>query len=575
MEKFQGFLTSVKGRVQKNFRFATINFLFILIFISVFQMVFGAENSIVGVIFIQLMMSSMMRDMTATPIKHFFGQTLILLMMTVSACVVVNIPPVGALPINFAAIFLILYTFTFEYVRHLYFPYILSYLFLICISPIGYEALPTRLLSVVAGCVSMMVYQMVNGRHRIVETTRGVLLKMIGEAESCIRSLLDERELEENCEQLRIELCRLSQILYDRRKRVLCISDAAFASLDCARGLENLVLELYGWRGTQLQGRRDLLNQVLEVLSCLKAYTCEEVSHIPEIHLGALHADDAEEKKIYEDLCYIRTQLLSMTQPEKKTQYRRTLQSLSFRLKAALHVSPVRVVYALRVALLLAFCITAVSYLNMEHGRWILFTIASVSLPYADDIDQKAKKRILATLMGGAFCLLSFSLVSSIPGRTFIMLLSGYLNFYFIDYSTTFTCATIGALGGALLTQAFGFVPVGHIVLIRLGTTLAGVLIAMVGNRWFCPFQKSLATRQLLTKYIKTSKCLTKLCKEQDSDSQLYYSLLIQVLLQEEALRKNAKALDWSNLPDVLKEWQNDVRHAHRNRYQGTSLTTS
>ena len=53
-------------------------------------------------------------------------------------------------------------------------------------------------------------------------------------------------------------------------------------------------------------------------------------------------------------LSYIREHTLQMTLSEKRTRYRKTLLSVSTRLKAALDISPVRVVYALRVSCLLA-----------------------------------------------------------------------------------------------------------------------------------------------------------------------------------------------------------------------------
>ena len=67
-------MEKMKESFQKNFVHATLNFVFIIIFVNVFQAVFGAENSIVGVIFTIMMSASMVRDMTATPIKHLVVQ---------------------------------------------------------------------------------------------------------------------------------------------------------------------------------------------------------------------------------------------------------------------------------------------------------------------------------------------------------------------------------------------------------------------------------------------------------------------------------------------------------------------
>ncbi|MDO5602374.1 MAG: hypothetical protein Q4G07_06345 [Oscillospiraceae bacterium] len=155
MKKLKQTGVRMKESLFKNFRSATLNFIFIILFVNVFQTVFGMENSIVGVIFTIMMSASMVRDLTAAPVKHLCIQTAVLFLMTCAACLVVNAPPLLALPVNFAMLFLILYAFTYEYTSHLYFPYILSYLFLVFISPVTPGQLPKRLLGVFAGAVSI------------------------------------------------------------------------------------------------------------------------------------------------------------------------------------------------------------------------------------------------------------------------------------------------------------------------------------------------------------------------------------------------------------------------------------
>lgn len=76
-----------------------------------------------------------------------------------------------------------------------------------------------------------------------------------------------------------------------------------------------------------------------------------------------------------------------------------------------------------------------------------MFTLASVSLPYADDVPVKMKKRFLATVIGGLLSVVIYTFIPSSAGRTAVMMLSGYLSFYFTDYTETFACSTIGAAG--------------------------------------------------------------------------------------------------------------------------------
>ena len=119
--------------VREKFRFSTLNFLFIIAYVNLFQYLFGPENSIVGVIFTIMMSASMVRDLTATPVRHLLTQSFVLVFMALAAYWVNVLPLPLSFLINFITLLGILYAFTYEYSSHLYFPYILSYLFLICL----------------------------------------------------------------------------------------------------------------------------------------------------------------------------------------------------------------------------------------------------------------------------------------------------------------------------------------------------------------------------------------------------------------------------------------------------------
>ena len=557
----------MKESVNKNFRHATLNFIFIIIYVNVFQLVFGMENSIVGVIFTIMMSASMVRDLTGAPVKHFLCQALILVLMAAAACFVAAVPPLAAVPVNLAMIFLILYAYTYEYVSHIYFPYILSYLFMVFISPVPPEGLPKRLLGTAAGAAGIILYQLVNGRNRVAETAREVLTAMIDEAESCIEGILSGKEISRNPEKLRGDLCRLSKIVYERRKKALCISDAGFAMIDSGRGLENLVLLLYEMEGPVTPGREELLRRISFQLTNFRTFMMRKGTPLtlPARSRFCAQGDD-EAGRFYQCLQYISDHLLKMTLPEEKKSCRKTLMSFTVRLKAALHVSPVRVIYALRVSCLLTLCTLTVQLLQLPHGKWLLFTVASVSLPYADDVGAKAGKRLIATLIGGVCSVVVYSLIPTAGGRTAVMMISGYLSFYFSDYSATFACSTVGALGGAVFMGEFGWGPVGRMLLIRLGYIGAGILVALAANCLFFPFKRKTATRQLWKKYVSTTRLLSEVCRKEQADPQLYYSLVIQAHLQEDRLMQNARELNWEGAKGLLEQCRQAVRLAHRTR---------
>ena len=563
-------ITKICSRVKENFRFSTLSFLFIITYVNIFQLVLGPENSIVGVIFTIMMSASMVRDLTAAPLKHLVIQTAVLVWMALAAFWVTTLPAPLSLLINFITILLILYAFTYEYSSHIYFPYILSYLFLIFISPVNAEQLPKRLLGMVAGAISIMLYQWFMGRKRVRETARDVLSEMIDSVRTFISEDLSGTGKQPDLAEMRHKLCSLSQTVYDRRRKALCVSDASFSMIDAGRGLEHLLILIHELPVALSAQDKAFLLKIDGQLEIFRAFLHQEITCLPLIKMADF-LENEEEKTVapfFQILLYIRDRLLHMTDPQNRTHYRPTVLSFRVRLLTAIDFSPVRAIYAFRAALLLSCATLLVQLLALPHGKWLLFTAASLSLPYADDVPAKMKKRLFATVLGGLLSVVIYSLIPFSAGRTAVMMLSGYISFYFTDYAETFTCSTIGALGGAVFMSAFDLRSVGGIFLIRLSYVLVGAAAAYIANCLIAPFSRAKATRQLWEKYKAVTAFLTKVCHADHIDSQLYYNLVIQAHLQEEKLSQNADLEQWANFPELLAQCREQVRTAHRPRIE-------
>jgi hypothetical protein len=568
MSKSKRNITNV---IKDNFRFSTLSFIFIIFYVNIFQILFGPENSIVGVIFTIMMSASMVRDLTATPFRHLFIQALVLVWMAAAAFWVSTLPAPLSFVINFITLLVILYAFTYEYSNHIYFPYILSYLFLIFISPVNAPQLPKRMLGMAAGAVSIMLYQWIMGRKRVVETAKDVLTEMIDDISLLIANRLGETEEEPNPADIRSKLCRLGRTVYERRKKVMCVSDASFSMIAAGRGLEHLLMLVHELPEKLSDRETAILLYTSDQLKSFRAFLQRDTVKLtlPVFSDFPDSGDSKTDRLFRSTLQYTQDRLLHMTDPLNKTHYRKTALSFKVRLQAALDLSPVRVVYAFRTALVLSCATLLVQYLGLPHGKWLLFTLASVSLPYADDVPAKMKKRILATITGGILSVVIYSLIPSPAGRTAAMMLSGYLSFYFTDYRETFACSTIGALGGAVFMGSFGFQAVSSMFLIRLGYILAGAAAAYILNCIILPYSRAKATRQLLNKYKSVTELLDKICRSESMDSQLYYHLVIQAYLLEEKLSQNADLEKWKEFPGLLAMYQEKIRKAHRKLIAG------
>lgn len=559
----------MRESVKKNFRFATLDCIFILLFISTFSLVFGASNSIVGVIFAVLMGVSLQSDFTNASIKHFCIMTVVMILMCVAACYVSILNPYIALPINLLVCFIILYSYTYEYSSSLYFPYILSYLFLVFITPIQPIELPVRLISVLVGCLSVFIYHFVLKRNKSWKSIGSAINEIIDIATDNIRLIISNETERVNEIETRKQICKLSRLIYDRRKSSYHISDAAFAAIDAARGLENLTVLLNTLTADK---DSDLLKEIRLTLDSFKDFLSGKTTSIAPIAQDAYRYNETTQE-LYTLMEYIRVHLLRMSEKDKRKRYRKSSVSLLARIRSVVQFSSVRFIYALRVAVLLSLFTMVVQILNLPHGKWLLFTIASVSLPCADDVASKAYKRLFATLVGGIISFVLFSAISNPTLRTLIMTLSGYFSFYFADYKTNYACATVGALGGAMFATSFGVADVGMMVGIRLGYIVIGILIAVITNRVVFPIKSKRINQNLMKKYTQTTTLLTTLCAHEHVDAQIYYNLVIQSNMMEESLIQYAEKENQGSIISDLKICRSKVRTAHRKTsFNTTSL---
>lgn len=564
MKYVQHMWQTVKKTVMKKFKSVTITFLIIMLITNGFRMLFGAENMVLGIIIAPMMLIFMARDMTAHPVRNLLRQALILCVMAAAACFSMLVPVPIALLIHLAVAFFLLYSYTCDCGDHMYFQYILSYLLLIFMGPISLQQLPLRLLGMITGAGCILLYQFIKGRDRIRTATSNALLILLEDTKIRIDSLLCGNELSRDNANLRNALKMFSQTIEHRRKATLELSDASIAAVEAVLSLKKFNSALHSPYFVLTEERLVLLRSVLPWLDHIRDFVLQERDDIPCIQIDMSEDevyDDAE--SLYQWTNNLHTVFLAMRCPENRRRFRKTGVSTWGRLKIAINFSPMRATYALRVSCLLAMGILLVQNLHLEHGKWLLFTIASVSLPYSDEVRPKAKKRFFATLIGGAVSLIVFSLIPSAAGKTAVMLASGYLSCYMTDYLRNFSCATVGALGGAVIAMtSTGFAPVGGMVLTRIIYIAAGIIIAVVFNCLIFPINRERATRHLAHKYNRITQTVSESYQSCQPDLQLRYHLLLLMYRLEEKLMQNAEELQWDDVHSFLISHQTEVWQA-------------
>lgn len=565
MKKIQHIWQAVTKSISQNFKPATITFLLIMLVVNGFQLLFGSENMVLGIIIAPMMLVLAERDMTAHPVRHFMCQALILCIMASAACFAMLVPAPFALFIHLAVAFFLLYLYTSDCGDHMYFQYILNYLLLIFIGPISLPQLPLRLLGMVVGAGCILLYQCVKRRGRVNKVTRDVLLCLLEDTKSQMEALLCDSEAPGADAKFDNALKTFYQTMEHRQKAPLGLSEAGIAAMEIVHSLKKLNSVLRSGGFIITAKKRLLLRSMLAWVDDIHTFILEEKKDIPQFQpeMSADNACDVEQ--FYQYTIQMQRAFSALLCSQKRRSFCKTDISIWSRMKLAANFSPMRVAYALRLACLLSVGILLVQRFDLEHGKWLLFTIASVSLPYSEEIGPKAKNRFFATLIGGLAGLVIFPLIPSPTGKMVAMVASGYLSCYMTNYLGNFSCSTFGALGGAVVAMtATGFAPVGGMVLIRIGYIVAGILIAIVLNCFVFPINQKRATRHLAKKYTQATQALAESYRNCQPDLQLHYHLLLRTQRMEEKLRQNAKAVGWDDVQLFLLNCQANIWKAQQ-----------
>lgn len=138
----------------------------------------------------------------------------------------------------------------------------------------------------------------------------------------------------------------------------------------------------------------------------------------------------------------------------------------------------IRLRYALRLSLTTALAAFLSSYFNLSEGRWMAYTVFSVTELYPEDTNKKIIQRLQGTIIGALIVVIMFIVFSDINSRMLILILAGYLNSFFDNYKHKMILVTISAVASVALSGGILITAIE-----RVGFVIIGALFAIVGNK--------------------------------------------------------------------------------------------
>lgn len=142
-------------------------------------------------------------------------------------------------------------------------------------------------------------------------------------------------------------------------------------------------------------------------------------------------------------------------------------------------IHTIRASYAIRVGLLTAITSFIALYFKLPEGRWMIYTIFSLTELYSENCKIRAWKRLQGTIIGSTVVIVAFMFIKNPALRGLIILIAGYLSSFASDYRDVMILATISAITPLAITNGSVYIALKRIMYVIIGT-----ILALLANRF-------------------------------------------------------------------------------------------
>lgn len=142
-------------------------------------------------------------------------------------------------------------------------------------------------------------------------------------------------------------------------------------------------------------------------------------------------------------------------------------------------VHTIRASYAIRVGILTALTSFIAQYFKLAEGRWMVYTIFSLTELYSENTKIRAMKRFQGTIIGSIILLVIFFFIKNPALRGLVILVAGYLNSFAEDYRDMMILVTISSVAPLALTAGTGYA-----IFERISYVIIGIILALLANKF-------------------------------------------------------------------------------------------
>ena len=498
----------------------TITFIIVIFFVTTFKSIFGNDNTLIGVTTITATLMFLERDFTGSPIKNTLKLIGVNLLIGLGASLIVVSNIWLGLLINFIVVFIFSYIFTYNLRQPLYVPFGLQYIFLLAI-PVPTDRLGIRLLALIFGALLIMLVQLLFNKNKLATSGNKILLDICESIKDKVCCIKDKSNNCDSIDSISSSVDEFRTIVYDKRESDYYLTKEAKIKLNMSVALEGIHTIIYSENNKSinlmiLDTLEELLKVTKEAISIntkknkiiqLNSYDMKRLLNYCQEH----EINDLINLQLLEDMIYLDDTLKELIKLDRK-QYKivnkigdkvelPSKESIKTFLKET--DSP-KYCYAMRMAITMTIGLLLIKYFKFSEGRWILFTILSLTTPLYETSKHKIRYRLEATLIGAVIITILFSIFKSENSRLLIVMLSGYLQGYVNEYKHKTIFVTVSAIGSAAIVGNIQALTIERILMVAIGT-----IVAIIANRYLFPYNLEKSNYQLRKIYdVSIKKCL-------------------------------------------------------------------
>ncbi|MEG0854997.1 MAG: FUSC family protein [Terrisporobacter sp.] len=476
----------------------TITFICVVVFIVIFKTIFGDINTLIGVTTVTAALMLLERDLTLNPFKNTFKFIGINLLIGLGSMLASSNMYLGTV-VNFSILFTISYIFCSNLRNPMYVPFSLQYLFLLA-TPVTGNQVFIRLLALITGAIVIMLAQLVANRNRLAKSGNlilgGVCDLIISKLEHTDENMDDFNRNKS----IHASIDTFRSIIYDKREYNYYLTEEGRLKLNISVALENINAMLTDENISHIdKDILDTLNALIkEVKLVLDNSKEDKESNDASSHITKL-LEICEDKNISDLLNLQLLDSMLLLSDTVDTLKKLDVKEFDFinkkhditelfsddTLKSFfVDKKSLKFCYAMRLAITISVGGFIMDYFNLAEGRWILFTIFSLTNPLYEVAKSKSKERVLSTLIGSIIIVFLFSIFKDTTSRMIIIMMTGYLQGYFKEYKYSMIFITVSAIGSAALVDNVQILTLNRIIFV-----LVGAILSILANKFIFPYK--------------------------------------------------------------------------------------